>query len=91
MALTLARGETILYPMPYVEAERPPYVVTNQRLIERMEVGERVLAVKSLIGASRAKARPFAASGVFLMCLGLATASLTQDFEERIIPLFRST
>jgi hypothetical protein len=72
MALSLARGETILFPMPYVEAERPPYVVTNQRVIERTPAGERVLQVRSLVGASRAKSRPYAAWGAFLLCLGLA-------------------
>ena len=72
MALQLARGETILFPMPYVEAERPPYVVTNQRLIEQTEMGDRVLAVKSLIAASRAKARPYASVGVFFLFLALA-------------------
>lgn len=72
MALTLARGETILYPMPYVEAERPPYIVTNQRLIEQTRVGERVIAVRSLINASRAQSRPFAALGSLLLCVGLA-------------------
>jgi len=85
MALTLARGETILYPMPYVEAERPPYVVTNQRLIERTEMGERVLPVKSLIGAGRARSRPFAATGVFLICLGLATAAAGAYFYVPVI------
>jgi hypothetical protein len=74
MAFQLARGETILYPMPYVEAERPPYVVTNQRLIERSEVGERVLPVKSLVAANRAKSRPYAAWGAFLLCLAVAVA-----------------
>jgi|SRR5688572_22043733 len=72
MALSLARGETILYPMPYVEAERPPYVVTNQRLIERTPDGERTLQVKSLVAANRAKSRPYAAWGAFLLCLALA-------------------
>lgn len=72
MALQLARGETILFPMPYVEAERPPYVVTNQRLIENTSMGERVLAVKALIAASRAKARPYATIGVFFLSLALA-------------------
>jgi hypothetical protein len=75
MALTLARGETILYPMPYVEAERPPYVVTNQRLIERAGQAERVMSVRSLISASRAHNRPFAAIGALLVCLGLAAAA----------------
>jgi hypothetical protein len=74
MALSLARGETILFPMPYVEAERPPYVVTNQRVIERTPEGERTLQVKSLVGASRAKSRPYAAWGAFLLCLALAVA-----------------
>jgi hypothetical protein len=74
MALSLARGETILFPMPYVEAERPPYVVTNQRLIERTSAGERTLQVKSLVGANRAKSRPYAAWGAFLLCLALAVA-----------------
>src|SRR5437868_1125159 len=74
MAFQLARGESILYPMPYVEAERPPYVVTNQRLIERSEVGERVLQVRSLVAANRAKSRPYAAWGAFLLCLALAVA-----------------
>jgi len=74
MALQLARGEAILFPMPYVEAEEPPYVVTNQRLIERSEVGERVLLVKQLVAAGRAKARPYAAWGAFLLCLGLGVA-----------------
>ncbi len=73
MALSLARGETILFPMPYVEAERPPFVVTNQRLIERNEAGERVLEVKSLVAANRAKSRPYAAVGALLMCLGIGT------------------
>ncbi len=72
MALQLARGETILFPMPYVEAERPPHVVTNQRLIEQTEMGDRVLALKSLIAASRAKARPYASLGVFFLFLALA-------------------
>jgi hypothetical protein len=75
MALTLARGETILYPMPYVEAERPPYVVTNQRLIERVGQSERLMAVRSLISASRAHSRPFAALGALLVCIGLAGAA----------------
>jgi hypothetical protein len=75
MAFQLARGETILYPMPYVEAERPPYVVTNQRLIERSEVGERVLQVKQLVGANRAKSRPYAAMGALLLCIALGVAA----------------
>jgi hypothetical protein len=74
MALQLSRGETILYPMPYVEAERPPYVVTNQRLIERSERGERVLQVKQLLAANRAKSRPYAAWGTALLCLALGVA-----------------
>ena len=78
MALTLSRGETILFPMPYVEAERPPYVVTNQRLIERSPIGrgegERVIPVKALIGASRAKSRPYAALGALCLCLALGAA-----------------
>jgi len=74
MGLQLARGESILYPMPYVEAERPPYVVTNQRLIERSEGGERVLQVRQLVAANRAKSRPYAAWGAFLLCLALAVA-----------------
>jgi hypothetical protein len=74
MGLQLSRGETILYPMPYVEAERPPYVVTNQRLIERSEFGERVLQVRQLVAANRAKSRPYAAWGAFLLCLALAVA-----------------
>ncbi|MEO6953162.1 MAG: hypothetical protein ABI321_15280 [Polyangia bacterium] len=76
MALTLARGETILFPMPYVEAERPPYVVTNQRLIERSPhgAGERVIPVKSLIATSRAKSRPYAAVGALFLCLALGAA-----------------
>ncbi len=73
MALTLARGESILFPMPYVEAERPPYVVTNQRLIERTEHGEQTLQVRQLVGANRAKSRPYAAAGAFLIFIGLAT------------------
>lgn len=72
MALSLSRGETILFPMPYVEAERPPYVVTNQRLVEQHERGERVLLVKHLIAANRAKSRPYAAIGAFLLCLSVA-------------------
>lgn len=74
MALSLARGEAILFPMPYVEAESPPYVVTNQRLIERTEMGERVLKVRELVAANRAKARPYAAWGAFMMCLALGVA-----------------
>ena len=74
MALTLARGETILFPMPYVEAERPPYVVTNQRLVERVTGQERVMLVKALIGASRARTRPYAALGALFLCLGLGAA-----------------
>ena len=57
--------------MPYVEAERPPFVVTNQRLIEQTVEGDRTLAVKALIAASRGKARPYAAIGVFLLALAL--------------------
>jgi hypothetical protein len=75
MALTLARGETILYPMPYVEAEAPPYVVTNQRLIESLGGRERVLTVKNLASANRAQSRPFAALGALLLCLGLGLAA----------------
>ncbi len=75
MALTLARGETVLFPMPYVEAERPPHVVTNQRLVERSsQGGERVMLVKALIGTSRAKSRPYAAIGALLLCLALGAA-----------------
>ena len=84
MALVLARGETVLFPMPYVEAERPQFVVTNQRLIERLEVGERVLKVKGLTGAARAKSRPYAAMGALLLCVGLCTAGAGAYFYLRV-------
>jgi hypothetical protein len=76
MSLVLARGETILFPMPYVEAERPPYVVTNQRLVERGPEGERTLQVRQLATATRAKARPHAAIGAVLLCIGLGIAAV---------------
>ena len=71
MSLVLARGETILFPMPYVEAERPPFVVTNQRLVERGPEGERTLQVRQLATATRARNRPHAALGAVLLCIGL--------------------
>ncbi len=80
MAFSLAHGETILFPMPYVEAERPPFVVTNHRLIERSEAGERTLQVKSLVAASRAKSRPYASLGALLFCLGMGTLGVGAYF-----------
>lgn len=76
MSLKLGRGETILYPMPYVEAERPPYVVTNQRLIERLGRMERTLQVKQLASANRARSRPHAVLGAVLLCIGLGVAAV---------------
>jgi hypothetical protein len=76
MSLSLGRGETILFPMPYVEAERPPYVVTNQRLVERTPAGDRTLQVRQLVSANRARTRPHAALGAVLLCIALGVAAV---------------
>lgn len=85
MAITLARGETILFPMPYVEAERPPYVVTNQRLIEQVERGQRVLEVRQIVAANRAKSRPYATVGALLLCIALGTLAAGAYFSLSVL------
>jgi hypothetical protein len=76
MSFQLGRGETILFPMPYVEAERPPYVVTNQRLVERTPAAERTLQVKQIVSANRARTRPHAALGAVILCIALGVAGV---------------
>jgi hypothetical protein len=73
MPLQLRQHESVLFPMPYLEEEAHPFVVTNQRLVQTLEGRERVLYTQDIESVTRGHARPLFPFGLALIVFGLGT------------------
>lgn len=68
--LTLRPHENVVYPMPYVETEAHPTVVTTQRVVH---LGDEI-ATRDVKSAGRKTQRPLWVLGLFLILLALPLA-----------------
>jgi hypothetical protein len=71
MLLQLRRHENILFPMPYMESEPHPFIVTNQRLVQTIAGIARELPTAEVEGVVRGQARPLLPVGLALILFGL--------------------
>jgi hypothetical protein len=71
MPLQLRQHESVLYPMPYLEEEAHPFVVTNQRLVQTMKGRQRELYTENIASVTRGHARPLFPFGLALLVFGV--------------------
>src|SRR5947207_7924324 len=71
MGLQLRQHESVLYPTPYMEEEAHPFIITNQRLVQKVDGAERQLETRAIESVGRGQARPLFPLGLVLLCLGL--------------------
>jgi hypothetical protein len=73
MALHLRPHENVLYPVPYMETEEHPFIITNQRLVQFRQSGRSELPTSQISAVHRSSSRPLIPIGVLLILLSLPT------------------
>ena len=63
--------ENILFPVPYAENEEHPIIITNQRIVQKNQVGQVELPTKDVHTVGRQVLRPRMPAGIMLLCLAI--------------------